>query len=316
MNGRKGQAQGWVATLVIVLTMGTAWGQAVKPVAVVNGQAISEAELDAVLKHVPPSPTPLTEAQRLQMKQEALDMLIRDVIQRQFLEHEFRGKPTLKPNGPEVNKHMAELVTALKQKNLTIEQFLKESGQTEAELRAGMAKELLWQAFLSSRISDEYLKRYYLAYKPFFDKVVVRASHILIRIPQAAKDIERQVARNKLRALRQDIVAGKMDFAEAAKKYSECPSKDNGGDLGYFPRKFVVLEAFAQAAFALNVGQISDVVETDYGVHLIKVVDRKPGEPSDFEKIKNEVRQTCMMELGEQILNQVQKAAKVEVYLH
>ena len=79
---------------------------------------------------------------------------------------------------------------------------------------------------------------------------MVRASHILIRIPQSAKDIERQVARNKLRVLRQDILAGKIDFAEAARKHSQCPSSQDGGNIGYFFRKYTVQEPIAKAAFA------------------------------------------------------------------
>jgi parvulin-like peptidyl-prolyl isomerase len=314
MNGRSRTWQA-LAAAVLALGTGTALGQAAKPVAVVNGEAIPAADLDAVLKRQPPSPTPLSEAQRLQLKREALDFLINEVVMRQFLQRQHTPQAGLKPNSPEVNKQIAELEAGLKKKNSTLAQFLKESGQTEAELRASIAKEIQWEAYVSSRLTDADVQRYYEEYKPFFDKVVVKASHILLRVPEGAKDIDRQVARNKLMALRKDILAGKIDFAEAARKYSECPSKDNGGDLGFFPRKFVVQEPFSRAAFALKPGEISDVVETDYGVHLIKVVDRSPGEPSHFDQIKGEVRRICLMELGMDILAQEHKKAKIEILL-
>jgi peptidyl-prolyl cis-trans isomerase C len=315
MNGRSKLWQGLVAA-ILAMGAGTAVGQAVKPVAIVNGEAISAAELEAVLKQQPPSPTPLTEAQRLQLRREALDFLINDVLMRQFLQRQLAGKPGLKPNSLEVNKQIEELVGSLKKKGSTLAQYLKESSQTEAELRAGIVKDLQWQAYASSRLTDADVKRYYEEFKPFFDKVVVRASHILIRMPETAKDIDRQVARNKLMALRQDILAGKIDFAAAVKKYSDCSSKERDGDLGFFPRKFVVQEPFARAAFALKPGEISNVVETDYGMHLIKVVDRSPGEPSNFDHIKSEVRRICMMELSMDIVAQEHKKAKIEIDLH
>jgi parvulin-like peptidyl-prolyl isomerase len=294
---------------------GQALGQASKPLAVVNGEAITTGEVDAILKQQPPSPTPLTEAQKQQGRKEALDFMINEMVMKQFLQRQFAGRPSIAPNSGEVNKRVAELVADLDKKKSTLQQFLKDSGQTETQLRANIVKEIQWEVFCREHLTDTDLKNYYDAYRPFFDKIVVRASHILFRLGEGAKDIDRQVARNKLLGLRQDIVAGKIDFAEAAKKYSDCPTKVNGGDVGFFPRKFVVLEPFAQAAFALKVGDMSDVVETDYGLHLIKVVDRSPGETSDFTKIKEEVRKIYMMELGMNLLAQERKKAKIQILM-
>src|SRR5262249_58132443 len=132
---------------------------------------------------------------------------------------------------------------------------------------------------------------YYNDFKDFFDGVTVKASHIVLRVPPTAPAPDVQAARQKLTDLRTQITGGKLDFGEAAKKNSQCPSAPGGGDIGYFPRKWVVDEPFAKAAFALKVGDISDVVQTDYGLHLVKVTDRKPGQPSDYEKIKDKGRE-------------------------
>ena len=74
--------------------------------------------------------------------------------------------------------------------------------------------------------------------------------------------------------LRQQIIDGKITFGDAARKYSLCPSRTDGGNLGYFPRGAMV-QPFENAAFALPVGQISQPVETRFGWHLIQVTDRK-----------------------------------------
>src|SRR5207237_10493545 len=149
--------------------------------------------------------------------------------------------------------------------------------------------------------------------RDFFDRVAVRASHIVLRVSAGASEGEREQARSQLRALRQEIVSNKMDFAEAAKKYSQCTSAPNGGVIGYFPRKLAVEERVGKAAFGLKVGEVSDVVETDYGLHLIKATDRKPGQASDYNKIKDEVRELCVEEMRLAVLAQQRKAAHIEI---
>ena len=80
--------------------------------------------------------------------------------------------------------------------------------------------------------------------------------------------------------------------------------------------KFQVEEPFARAAFALKVGEVSDIVQTGYGLHLIKVTDRKAnGPPSDFEKIKEEVREACAMEMMNNLVARERQVAKIEINL-
>lgn len=90
----------------------------------------------------------------------------------------------------------------------------------------------------------------------------VRASHILVKTEAEANQIKK------------DIDAGTISFEEAAKKYSQCPSKAQGGDLGYFGRGMMV-KPFEEASFDGEVGKVSNPVQTQFGWHLIKVVDKK-----------------------------------------
>src|SRR5262249_52909758 len=159
------------------------------------------------------------------------------------------------------------------------------------------------------------LKKYFADNKDFFDKVTVRASHIVLRVAPDAPAEERQEARQKLAAMRQEIAANKVSFADAAAKHSHCPSAPKGGDLGYFTRKWMVEEPFAKAAFALKVGEVSDVVTTDYGYHLILVTDRKPGVAADFEQAKEDVRDCLLEEIRQGVLLDLRRTAKVEVKL-
>jgi peptidyl-prolyl cis-trans isomerase C len=288
----------------------TAQAAQVKPVALVNGEPITRAELEAVLSHDGPRAVQLPENQLLEMRRAALDMMIQNILWAQFVR---QHGPRVDPG--EVSKAVAEFVEALKKQGKTLPDFLRESAQTEAELKDDITVMLQWRAYVKTRLSEDDLKRYYLENKDFFDRVLVRASHILLRVPATADEAERQRVRNKLLAIRQEVVSGKLDFAAAATKFSECPSAPSGGDIGFFPRKGVVLEPFARAAFSLPVGQVSDVIQSDYGLHLIKVTERKPGEPSDFAKIKEVVEEIYVSELRQNIIAQMIPTSKIETNL-
>ncbi len=287
-------------------------GSSNKPAAVVDGVAISMSEVDALIKQAGPMATAPTDAQRRQMQHDALTMLIDDVLMQEFLQ---KHGPKVEP--AEVEKRLKELDVALGKQTpkKTRQDFYKETGLNEAQLRANVITGLQWASFVKEHLTDADLKRYFDENREFFDRVAVRASHIVLRVPPNASEVERQATRAKLENLRQEILSGKVDFAEAAKKHSQCTSAPNGGDIGYFQRKFIVDDAFAKAAFGLKVGELSGVVQTDYGMHLIKVTDRKPGQPADFETIKEMVRETCVNEMRMAILDEQRKTAHVEVNL-
>jgi parvulin-like peptidyl-prolyl isomerase len=298
--------------VLVAQAAGQAPAQPAKPAAVVNGEPIPAAEVDGVVAMQPPAATPLPEAQKREMRHSALNMLVDDLLLRQFLR---KNAPAVQP--AEIDKEVADLRAALQKGTppMSLEEFLKQSAQSEAQLRADITSHLQWRAFVLPRLPEATVKGYYDANKFFFDKVFVRASHILLKIAPNAAPAERQAAVARLQAIRQEILAGKLDFAKAAQQYSDCPSKANGGDIGPFPYKFAVLEPFAKAAFAMKVGDVSDVVATDFGLHLIKVTGREPGTSSDYEKIKDQVKEICAQEMRQTIIAEQRKVGRIEVHL-
>lgn len=99
----------------------------------------------------------------------------------------------------------------------------------------------------------------------------IRASHILLMhadAQQTISDRSREAAEQALVRLKEKLDSGEVEFADAARLVSDCPSSDDGGDLGRFPRGAMV-PAFEKAAFDLDVGQVSALVETPFGFHLI-----------------------------------------------
>jgi len=319
---KPGMRTSWISVVVLMIGASGAMAQVVqagtshaksvhKPAALVNGEPINIEEVEAVLMHEPPTPNPPTEIQRRQMQLEALSLIIDDRLVQQFLRK--NGPPV---SAAEVNKKLAELESGLKAQGRTLADFLKENALTAEQLKADTVKMLQWAGFVRQQIKEAELRRYYEENKDYFDQIKVRASHIVFRIPGNAKPAEIEESRARLEKLRQEIVSGKVDFAEAARKYSQCPSSQDGGNIGYFFRKYTVQEPIARAGFALKVGDISEVVQSDYGLHLVKVTDRKANGPaSDLEKIKEQVREACAMEMMNNLVAHERKVAKIEINL-
>src|SRR5262249_43153147 len=112
----------------------------------------------------------------------------------------------------EVNKKMAELEEAVKKAGHSMAEYYKDSGQTEATVRAGITSVLQWDAIARAKLSEAQLRRYYDENKDYFDRVTVHARHVVLRVGPNATEAERQQAREKLLAIRAHVVAGKLDF--------------------------------------------------------------------------------------------------------
>jgi peptidyl-prolyl cis-trans isomerase C len=145
----------------------------------------------------------------------------------------------------------------------------------------------------------------------------VSAKHILIKVDASASEEERKKAKEKIESVLKEARAGKEEFSDLAKKYSEGPSGPNGGDLGYFIRGQMV-PSFEEAAFSLNKGEISDVVETMFGYHIIKVEDKKESTPIPFADVKEDIEKYLIRQKSsekiEAWIKELRSNATIEVY--
>ncbi|OGS01968.1 MAG: hypothetical protein A3G41_01935 [Elusimicrobia bacterium RIFCSPLOWO2_12_FULL_59_9] len=146
----------------------------------------------------------------------------------------------------------------------------------------------------------------------------IRARHILIELPPKASVVEKSQALNKIKDIQKDLEDGE-DFAELARAHSEDPgSAQRGGDLGPIIRGMMVPE-FEKAAFALAVGEISDIVQTDFGYHIIRVEEKKAAQKLNFQDVKEEMRQflynSKLQKKLEDLVLELRRTAKIEVFL-
>jgi len=179
------------------------------------------------------------------------------------------------------------------------EHQIKAAGMTVEELRAKAGQEATAKAtlkrLLGINITDEDAKDYYTKHPSDFEEPeMVHARHILLmtmdpatRMPLSTNAVAAK--RHQIDDIRKRIVAGE-DFATLAKQYSEDPgSKDEGGELPEFSRGQMVPE-FESAAFALTTNQVSEVVTTQFGFHVIKLLDRTPAKKVDFTTAAPEIK--------------------------
>ena len=140
-----------------------------------------------------------------------------------------------------------------------------------------------------------------------------RARHILISVPQGAPASEIETAKNKIESIRSKLLANPSSFEAIAKTDSQdTGSARQGGDLGFFVQKDMV-KPFADAAFALKKGEISPVIQSEFGFHVIQLIEVKPGQTQPFElvrpeiekQLKTQLAQKRFAELAEQFTNLV-----------
>jgi len=171
----------------------------------------------------------------------------------------------------------ANLLEELIMRQLVVEDAL-ESGMAAQEDFQKLYRDILFQYSISQlfktiQISDDEARAYYDQNQDQFAEPTVRASHILVDSEKAANEFL-------------EAIKNGGDFEMIAKEASSCPSSERGGDLGEFGRGQMVPE-FEQAAFAMQPGEVSDVVKTQFGYHIIKLLERKDSIP--FEGVKEQI---------------------------
>ena len=141
-------------------------------------------------------------------------------------------------------------------------------------------------------VDDAEIKKYYEDHQSEFATPELRkAAHILIAVDAKASEAEKQAAQAKAEQVLKEVKQSPSQFAELAKKYSQDPgSAANGGDLGMFGRGMMV-KPFDDAVFKLMVGEVSGLVKSDFGFHIIKLLAVKGGKTQSFAEVKSEIAQ-------------------------
>ena len=258
-------------------------------------QALVEPELEKISDKPAQLPPQFVEQYKKQLRVWALDKLIAE----QLLDE--RAKQANIVVAEEEMAGRIEKIAAAQTPPLSLEQYkkkLQDYGQSFDQYKSQLRKQLVYEKLMQSvwagkiNVTQEDAKSYYAENKDrFVTPEQVRASHILIKPKTTEPGVDpnqaKAQARARAQALLDQIKAG-ADFEEAAKAHSDCRSSAKGGDLGFFGKGD--MEApFEKVAFELTPGQVSDIVQTTSGYHIVKVTDHKERGIVPFEQAKDKI---------------------------
>lgn len=290
--------------------------------ATVNGKTISynefENELALYMQRMQSQGMQIPEQLQGQVRTEVLDQIIgRELI---YQESQKRGVKAdlelveqelsaIKKRFPDQKK----FEEALGRMNLS-EEKLKNQISERSVIRAFIEKEIISKI----EVSDEEAKTFYEKNPNYFKRPEeVHAQHILIKSGKEDDDKKKTASRKELMEIKKRADAGE-DFSELAKAHSQGPSAPKGGDLGYFSKGKMV-PAFEKAAFELKPNEVSDIVETRFGFHLIKVIDHRQASTVSLEEARPKIianlrNQKVQAEVGDYV-KKLRGDAKIETFL-
>jgi peptidyl-prolyl cis-trans isomerase C len=284
----------------------------------VNDKPVTKVDFERLVKNMEAGRGPIPADRRDEVLRAALDQLITYNVLKQ--EAEARGVTV---NEPEIDAQIAQM----KQQFPTEEEFKKALAarnttldQLKADARVDMAINKMIETELATapQVTETDAKDFYDKNPDKFTQgESVRASHILVMANADADEATKKAARAKIDGLLKRVKAGE-DFAKLAKENSDDGSKDQGGDLGFFPRKKMVPE-FDTVAFSLKPGEVSDVVTTQFGYHIIKLAERKEASVVPLEQVKPQLLQFLgqqkKQERGQAFVEAAKKKSKIEVLI-
>ncbi len=281
--------------------------------AIVNGENILQSQIDSIITAQMSQfmggqqvPEEQMTAIRQQMGGRIIEALVDNLLIDQAVAKE-KLTATEKEISDFLEKQLQEMI---KGAGMTLDQYKsmleQRTGKKFAEILATEAKRpeqkksFLQLQYLKKntpealKVTDADIKKFYDENQAQFNEPdKVKASHILIQVEANANDEAKAKAKKDLEKVQKELKDG-GDFAELAKKHSSCPSKEKGGDLGEFGKGQMV-KAFEEAVFAMKVGDTSDIVETQFGYHLIKKTGETKGRVVPLEEAKERISTNLKM---------------------
>jgi peptidyl-prolyl cis-trans isomerase C len=235
-----------------------------------------------------------------------------DAEQRAMIEKNPQAKPTI------LWQTVQGLVIAGLAREKGFDKRPEIKGQLEMITNNFLAFQYLQKEVISKiKVTEKEAKAYYDKNPDLFKSPEqIKARHILIQVPKEAPEEEKKKLKEKADDVLKKVKAGE-DFAKLAADFSDdTGTKSKGGELGFFSKGSMV-PAFEQAAFALKPGEVSELVETDFGFHVIKVDEKKEAVSEPFETIKEKVTKQALREKQEtkvsEFVEQALKKAKVMI---
>ena len=246
-------------------------------VATVNGEVLARADFEQELwRELSSTEAPQHTPEEIEPFKRAL---VDTLVSRMLLLQEARTR-NITASPEEVDRGVLRLSSDYPAGNFN--EVLEKGQLSMAELRARESTRLTIEKLFANEVytrvavTEEELRGYYAEHEAEYSEAEqVRAAQIVVKGMDEARRVQAQLKSGK-------------KFADLARRYSLSADAKVGGDLGFFPRGQMP-PAFDEVVFKLSVGQVSDVVETEYGYHLFRVLERKPGRKLEFSEVREQV---------------------------
>ncbi|GIW94399.1 MAG: hypothetical protein KatS3mg110_2440 [Pirellulaceae bacterium] len=248
-------------------------------VASVNGRAIRLSRLEQAVADLR-SRRPWPQAWDSQVR----SLLLAQLVDR-WIVLEYLGSHSAAATPADVDQAMRGLEAELQARGRTLSDYLKQLSLTADQLRDELLWSLSWRRYLDRFLTDENAQRFFERHRRHFDGTRRKVAHIVWKV-DSPEEVEKYLA--EARRVREEILAGKIRFADAAARYSQSPTGASGGNLGWIERHQPMPESFSRAAFDLELGKVSEPIITRIGVHLIQCLEEEPG-TRRLEDVRGEV---------------------------
>ena len=260
----------------------------------VNGEDITRGEILEVMQMAMQQMAGRVPPEELEkFKEQMYSQIKNDLITKKLLDMAVTASG-LVPTAEEISETIESIKTRIPE-GQTLEDALAAQNTTMEELTDNIRQDMATRMFLESRttelaaVTEEEALGYYEENGDRFVKPEsVSASHILVRTEEGDSEEAKAQKKADLEKLRADIIAGVTTFEEAAKEHSDCPSSAQGGSLGTFGKGQMVPE-FEIAAFTQEIDEIGDIIETQFGYHIVQVSERSEEGTVSFEEAKDRI---------------------------
>lgn len=278
--------------------------QAAQVAATVNGESITVGEVARLIAASLGNRKLAAEAlPRLQA--ETLEQAIDQRLVAQYLRQDNQGI-----SEEELDAAFNQFRQSLELQKRSFDEYLKRERLTEPQLRQQLYWTLSWRRYTARHITDEILQGRFERDRKRYDGSEVRVAHLLLK-PQPGQSLADALPHltSTAQALRAQIQRGELTFENAVAEHSQG-TKENGGDLGFITSPGSMPEPFTDAAFALEVGQVSPPVTTPFGVHLIRCLEVKPGSRT-LDDVRRQVQRDVTQDGFERLAQQARQSAKI-----
>jgi parvulin-like peptidyl-prolyl isomerase len=274
-------------------------------VAKVNGEPVYASEIQAELRAAFGDKQLSGDDQR-RLGRAALDQ----VIDRRLV-LAFFNKTGQAASKTDVDLELSRFENELKSQNLTLTQHSERVGLSEDDIRRALAWKISWKRYCEKQLTPQNLEKYFDQHRQDFDGRQLRVAQILFKRKPDSDAATSAAAVERAAKLRADIVSGKISFADAAREQSDAPSKAVGGDIGWIERHRPMPEDFCRAAFALKPGEVSPPFESPFGIHLVTVLEERPGTLTARD-VDGELRPATIAYLFRFLADKERATAKIE----